>query len=231
VRPTDVRWLASLSVLVSAGIAAAHPPPPPDDDPITLDIASPHPPPPPPEEPTDWHKDRAFFEWSTWIRLGFGVARTPVENVARSTQPPDLHDQHAAWDAALGVDVTLPIPTKRVRLGPWIELRPQGVFAGGELSIAGRDLDMFWYEGERVYTLRAGSSMTDITAAFAFGYRCPWKLWGPYNSATRYMIGARLVASATRSVADPDDWSMSFGLEFEPVGSLRYVGGIKSWYH
>jgi hypothetical protein len=44
------------------------------------------------------------------------------------------------------------------------------------------------------------------------------------------MIGARLVASATRSVADPNDWAMSLGIEFEPVGAVRYVGGIKSWY-
>ncbi|HEY5922255.1 MAG TPA: hypothetical protein VIV11_11320 [Kofleriaceae bacterium] len=180
-----------------------------------------------------WRDDRAFFEWSTWIRLGFGVERTPVENqnLARSSQPPSqLHDQTAMGDAALGADVTLPIPTSKVRLGPWIELRPQGVFGGAEVSIAGDDLDMFMYDGERVYTLRAGSSMTHLTGAFAFGYRCPWKLWGPYSSATRYMIGARLVASATRSVADPNDWSMSLGIEFEPIGALRYVGAIKSWY-
>jgi hypothetical protein len=44
------------------------------------------------------------------------------------------------------------------------------------------------------------------------------------------MIGVRLVASATRATGDPDDWSMSFGIEFEPLGSLRYVGGIRSWY-
>jgi hypothetical protein len=134
------------------------------------------------------------------------------------------------WDAALGVDLTLPIPTSKVRLGPWIELRPRGVFGGGEMTIAGDDLDMFWYRGESVYSVRAGASMDDITGAFAFGYRCPWKLWGPYNRATRYMIGVRIVASATRSIADPDDFSMSLGLEFEPVGSLRYVAGIKSWY-
>jgi hypothetical protein len=197
--------------------AAAHPPP----DDIAYD------------EPTNWRRDRAFFEWSTWIRLGFGVESVPGQpgdTLARGTVPPPPHDQHAMFDAALGADITLPLPTRTVRMGPWIELRPQGVFGGAELSIAGDDLDMFWYEGERVYTVRAGSSMTHLTGAFAYGYRCPWKLWGPYNAATRYMIGVRLVASATRAVEDPKDWSMSLGLEFEPIGSLRYVGGIKSWY-
>jgi hypothetical protein len=213
VRPRDVRSLVIAIVVASAGSAAAHPPPPDDY-----------------EQPIEWRRDRAFLEWSTWIRLGFGVENTPVANIPRSTQPPELHDQHTMWDAALGADVTLPIPTRKARLGLWGELRPQGVFGGGELSIAGDSLDMFWYEGERVLSMRAGSSTTHVTGAFAYGYRCPWKLWGPYNSATRYMIGVRLVASATRAIDDPKDWSMSLGIEFEPVGSLRYVGGIRSWY-
>lgn len=189
--------------------------------------------PPPPDdypEPQDWRRDRALFEWSTWLRLGVGAERVPADTVARSTLPTPAYEQRMLWDPALGIDVTLPVPTRTVRMGPWLELRPHGVFAGGEVSIAGSDLDMFWYEGERVYTVRAGSSLTHVTGAFAFGYRCPWKLWGPYSDATRYMIGVRLVASATRAVADPNDWSMSLGIEFEPVGALRYVGGIKSWY-
>jgi hypothetical protein len=209
VRPRDVR-ISVLAILLTAGTASASPPLFRDDD-------------------LDWRDERAFFEWSTWIRIGYGVERVPVDTAARSTQPPQ-HDQRTAWDPALGASMTIPLPTDKVRLGPWIELRPQGVFGGGELSIAGDELDMFQYEGERVYSLRGGSSMTDITGAFAIGYRCPWKLWGPYNRATRYMIGVRIVASATRSVADPDDWSMSLGLEFEPVGSLRYLAMIRSWY-
>jgi hypothetical protein len=200
-------------LVVTAGTAAAHPPPPPDDD-----------------EPSDWRDDRALVEWSTWVRLAGGIASAPVETAARSTQPAATAEQRGAWDVALGADLTLPLPTRKVRLGPWVELRPSGVFGGGEVTIAGSDLDMFWYRGEHVYTVRAGSSMTDVTAAVAFGYRCPWRLWGPYNRTSRYMIGVRLVASGTRAVADPNDWSMSFGLEFEPVGSLRYVAGIKSWY-
>ena len=213
-RRTHVRLIALLLV-VTAGTAAAHPPPPP---------------PPPEEEPISWRDDRAFLEWSSWVRLGVGAEAVPVENVARSTQPVPTHEVHTLWDAALGADVTFPLPTSKVRLGPWVELRPDGVFGGGEVTIAGRDLDMFWYRGERVWSVRAGSSMTHVTGALAFGYRCPWKLWGPYNKTTRYMIGVRLVASASRSVADPNDWSGTLGIEFEPIGSLRYVAGIKSWY-
>jgi hypothetical protein len=69
-----------------------------------------------------------------------------------------------------------------------------------------------------------------VTGAIALGYRCPWRLWGPYDPGTRYLIGVRLVASATRAMTNPNDWAMSFGFEFEPLGSLRYVGGIRSWY-
>lgn len=209
-----VRILTALAMLLAARAAWAHPPP---------ELAY---------EDTDWRRDRAFAEWSTWIRLGWGVAAEPSDTIARSTTPMPTRtvDQHTAWDAALGADVTFPLPTAKVRMGPWVELRRKGVFAGGELNIAGDDIDMFWYRGERVWSIRAGSSMTDITGALAFGYRCPWKLWGPYHPGTRYMIGVRIVASATRAVADPDDWQMSLGLEFEPLGSLRYVGGIRSWY-
>src|SRR5687768_5238044 len=117
VRLTGVRILAGLAVLLTTQSVDARPPP--DDY----------------EEPTSWRDDRAFFEWSTWVRLGSGVARTPVDNVARSTQQPQLYDQHMMIDAALGIDATIPIPTSSVRMGPWLELRPQGVFAGAEVTI------------------------------------------------------------------------------------------------
>jgi len=183
--------------------------------------------------PTRWQDDRAFLEWSSWIRLGYGMASEPVESATAARTTISVSQPHAAagaWDVGLGAEVTLPLPTSHWRVGPWIELRPSGVFTGGELNIAGRPLDMFLYEGERVYAVRAGASTTDVTASLVFGYRCPWKLWGPYHHTSRYMIGARLVATATRSVADPHDWSASFGIEFEPVGALRYVGAVKSWY-
>ena len=209
-----MRLVCLLVILVTAQTADARPPP---DD---YDL----------EVPRGWREDRAFLEWSTSIRLAGGIANRSVDNVPRTTQPVSLYEHDSMLDAAIGIDATFPIPTSRVRMGPWLELNPQGVFAGGELTIAGGKLDMFFYNGEKVWALRAGSSMTHVMGALAFGYRCPWKLWGPYSDATRYMIGARFVATGTRSVENPNDWAVTFGLEFEPVGSLRYLLGIRDWY-
>ena len=44
------------------------------------------------------------------------------------------------------------------------------------------------------------------------------------------MIGVRVVVSATRSLDDPRDWSATVGLEAEPIGALRYLLSIRSWY-
>jgi hypothetical protein len=117
-----------------------------------------------------------------------------------------------------------------VRLGPWLELRPHGVFFGTQVNIAFGSLPWFWTDGEKAFIVRGGASSNDLTAAIAYGFRCPWKLDGPWNPSTRYMIGVRLVASYTRSRDDASDWNASFGLEFEPVGALRYIAGIRSWY-
>jgi hypothetical protein len=212
-----VRVAPLLAVLVVGHTALAHPPPPPQ-------IAS---------DETNWRNDRSFLEWSTWIRLGYGMANEPTQMAATARATSAIQPSHAmagAWDVGLGAEVTFPLPTRRWRLGPWIELRPSGVFTGGEINIAGGPLDMFLYEGEHAYAVRVGSSTSEVTASLVYGYRCPWKLWGPYSGSSRYMIGARLVATATRSVADPHEWSASFGIEFEPVGALRYVGAVKSWY-
>jgi hypothetical protein len=107
-----------------------------------------------------------------------------------------------------------------------------GPVLGGELIFDGlpHRLDLFQYDGEGTLAIRAGGNLHHVTAAIAYGYLAPWNLWGPWDGPTRYMIGVRLVASATRSLDDPHDWSVTGGLEFEPVGSLRYLLGIRSWY-
>ena len=46
----------------------------------------------------------------------------------------------------------------------------------------------------------------------------------------RYMIGVRMVASVTQSNENEKLWSATLGLETEPVGALRYLLGIRSWY-
>jgi hypothetical protein len=89
---------------------------------------------------------------------------------------------------------------------------------------------MFFYKGEGVFIVRGGGNHEVVTASVAYGYRCPWDLWGPWTGTTRYMIGVRFVATATRSIEDPDDFTATIGLETEPVGALRYLLGIRSWY-
>jgi len=182
------------------------------------------------DPPIEWRTDRAFFEWSTWVRLGVGVAQQQATAVARSVEPIATTERDAMVEGALGADVTLPLPSGRVRLGPWVELQTGGVFGGGEVLIAGSPLDMFWYKGEAVFVARAGTSGDRVTGALAYGYRCPWRLAGPYSRVSRYEIGVRFVASVTRAIANSDEWSASFGLEFEPVGALRYIAAIESWY-
>jgi hypothetical protein len=103
---------------------------------------------------------------------------------------------------------------------------------GGEILFthAPEDLEMFWYRGEGVWSLRGGGSTKRATAAISWGYRCPWRVWGTYSPTTRYEIGARLIFGVTRVYDDSANWQMTFGLEVEPVGALRYLLGIRSWY-
>lgn len=209
--------IALCSLVVAAAlapVAAAHPPPPPD----------------PPE--IDWRDTPATFEWSTWFRLGFGMRAEPSTTIARTIEPqPPSSDRSSTWETGLGADVSVTL-SRRTRLGAWAELQGLEPAGGLELVLARSpsDLDLFMYRGEGVWMVRGGGSATHATAAIAWGYRCPWKLWGPYNRTTRYEIGARVVLSAARAYADPNDWSATLGIEVEPVGALRYLLGIRSWY-
>jgi hypothetical protein len=186
----------------------------------------------PPAPPIEWRSTPATFEWSTWLGLGFGAASSPPPAAAaRTTQPGAPAEPHVAWIFHGGVDVTLPI-THAVRVGPWLGIENTEAMTGVELSVtrAPADVDMFWYRGEGVWTLRAGGGDTHATAALGWGYRCPWKLWGPYSRTSRYEIGARIMFVVTRAYTEPRDWTGTLGLEVEPVGALRYLLGIKRWY-
>ena len=179
--------------------------------------------------PIDWRQTPAVFEWSTWLGFGFGVESARSDVLARGTTPTATIG--TAWSFSAGVDVTLPL-THAVRLGPWVGLHDLEPMAGVDLELTRHpgSLDLFFYQGEGVWTVRAGGGFDHATAALAWGYRCPWKLWGPYSRATRYEIGARIVLATTRAYTDPKDWSATLGLEVEPVGALRYLLGIKDWY-
>ncbi len=191
--------------------------------------------PPPPDEYPEEEPKKPAIEWSTWVRVAYGAAPAAVEARPRVTSPvdpPDARDQ--GWETAGGIEATVGIADGgRVRVGPWAEVRTSSdAVVGGEIVIAGapRELDMFWYRGEGVVMGRFGGNREIITAAVSYGYRAPWKLRGPWRGTTKYMIGVRMVGSWTRAVDNPELWSATLGLETEPVGALRYLLGIRSWY-
>jgi len=202
---------ALLLVLLLGGVASAHPPPEPDPEP-----------------------SRPALEWSTWFRLGVGMRPADPPPVARTTTTPDTsRGQVTTWDAALGIELTTGISESgNVRLGPWLEVRGASVVGGGELVIqrVPKTIDLFFYEGQGVLVMRAGGNHERATGQLAYGYLAPWDLFGRPGGGTRYMIGVRFVATYTRAIDDPRDWSATIGLETEPVGALRYLLGIRSWY-
>jgi hypothetical protein len=183
--------------------------------------------------PSPRREHRPTIEWSTWFRLGFGAASEPADTVARGITLPAA-EEHSTWETALGADLTLPVARDgNVRLGTWAEVRTSsGPVVGGELVLDAlpRHLDLFQFAGDGTLQVRAGGNAHVVTAALAYGYLAPWSLFGPWEGASRYMIGVRLVVSATRSLEDPYDWSATVGLEAEPIGALRYLMSIRSWY-
>lgn len=208
-------WLVLASLLVWSH-AAAHPPPPPD---------------PEPEE------HRPLVEWSSWVRFGFGTTHEALTVATKGAGASDEIRSRAVFQAALGLDLSLPL-TRRgdVRLGAWGEFRgfsdhPVG---GGEvlLTAVPRKLDLFFYEGQGILALRAGGNDQVWTGSLAYGYLAPWNLFGSTRSgdASRYMIGVRLVANVTVDRDDRRLWTATGGVEVEPVGALRYLLGIRSWY-
>jgi hypothetical protein len=215
--PTLAATLVALTI-ADLGVSLARPPPPP--------------PPPPYEIATDG--ESTLVEWSTWLRGGFVVAESsaPTDAVARRIEPAQSVSTAGKFDGAIGGGFTLPVGS-RLRVGPWAEFRSWGLpLVGGELNLVGpRKLDLFFYEGQGITSLRVGGNPHLITAQIGFGYQARWNLFGEKPRGSSYMIGVRAVATATQSRYDKHDWSASVGLEFEPVGATRYLLGIRSWYH
>lgn len=216
-----MRPFALLLVLIPT-LAWAHPPPPP---------------PPPPPEIAVADDARPLVEWSTWVRLGYGVAHVESDAVARATAPssPPAIERQRTFAAALGWELSLPLTRSGdLRIGPWVELRgfSEHPVAGGEIvfTAAPKKLDLFFYEGSGVLAVRAGGNDRVMTGALAYGYLAPWDLFGAQRGASRYMIGVRLVANVTRDLDDPRAWSATAGVEVEPFGALRYLLGIRRWY-
>jgi hypothetical protein len=206
---------ALLLIVVLTGVAQASPPPPPEPEPEAT---------------------RPAIEWSTWFRVGFGMRPADPGPIARSSTPPTVsRGQEATYDAALGIDVTASASRSgNGRVGAWAEVRGLSLVGGGELVFQGlpKKIDLFWYEGTGVLALRAGGNHEKLTGQIAYGYLAPWDLFADKpGGTTRYMIGVRFVATYTRAIDDPRDWQATIGLETEPVGAIRYLLGIRSWYH
>jgi len=151
-----------------------------------------------------------------------------------TTPPAERKGQDTAYELALGGDMTIGVAMHEdLRVGPWMELRgTTSLVAGGEIVFqrVPRTIDMFLYRGQGVLAVRAGGNARRVTGQIAYGYLAPWDLFGTAHGDSRYMIGVRFVASYTRAVEDPRDWLATIGIEVEPVGALRYLLGIRSWY-
>lgn len=202
-------------------------------------VASAHqPPPPPPRYP----RQRPLLEASPWIALGGGAL-----TVADAVTP--------VFDLRLGGDLTAPVGRNDdLRLGPFVEAATSTfatvqAIGGVELFVAAapRPLRMFYYSGEGVLSVRAGfgwawrdHALADARSApvaaltVAYGYRAPFSLREPGDETTpepearrplRYMTGVRLWVGATVDATSAAAWQLTGGIEFEPVGSFRYVFG------
>ncbi len=219
-RPPTACLLASLVALPS--VVAAHQPPPP---------------------PARYPRERPLLEVSPWLSLG-GGALTAADTTT------------AVFDLRLGGDVTAPVGLNDdLRLGPFVEAATSTfasaqVVGGVELFLgaAPRPLRMFYYSGEGVLSVRAGfgwawrehpvpeaRSAPVATLTVAYGYRAPFSLreWSSETTPepeprapVRYMTGARLWVGATVDATSAAAWQLTGGIEFEPVGTFRYLFGV-----
>jgi hypothetical protein len=153
-------WIVG-TLIAATAVAGARPPPPPEDPPT----------------PT-----RPGLEWSTWVRMSYGVA-------------PYTTDRRRAGDRGLAEEARHVLVRGRGR--------------------ADRARGHRRHTGHRRAVLRLPA---------------PWDLLRPRHREVRYQIGLRAVATYTRSIDDPRDWTSTVGLEVEPVGALRYLLGIRGWY-
>ena len=160
---------------------------------------------------------RATFEWSTWGRLGYGVAVQPPALAARATTPL-MPEASTLGEGALGVDASVGLAHRgAVRLGAWAEWRTVSEpVLGGELIVGG--LRSPHGSGSLGIVLRAGGNARVTTGALGFGYAAT-DSWLGLGHAT----GVRFVTSMTRSRDDAQDWSVTVGVEFDPIGALGYL--------
>ncbi len=161
---------------------------------------------------------RPTLEWSTWARIGYGIASRPPAFAARSTTPL-MPESSALGEGALGIDLSLAVAHRgAIRVGAWAEARTvSGSVLGGELIVGGVPTHSY-HPGSMGLVLRGGGNGHVVTGAFGFGYTTP----DPYLGLA-HASGIRMITSMTRSTDDPRDWSVTLGLELDPIGALGYI--------
>lgn len=175
--------------------------------------------------------DRPTLQWSTWARVGGGIASHPTSLVARGITLP-MAEQQSTWEAAIAADLSLSVAHRGdVRLGAWTELRTSsGPVVGGELVVEGLPPHPYTsdFNGSGSVVLRAGGNSHVLTTAIAFGYVGSWYRSDRWIRSVSHVVGARVVASVNRSLDGPRDWSATVGIELEPIGVLGYLLGLGS---
>lgn len=174
------------------------------------------------EEP----RERPALEWSLWGRLGVGITSPHATVLARGLTPPEQQPS-TLFEAALGTDLTLGVAAHgKYRLGAWGEIRTtSAAVIGGELVIEGLPPHPYSsaIRGAGSIVLRAGGNSHVFTTALGFGYVGSYRHDDPWIPWLGHVVGGRIVASMNHSLDDPREWSVTFGLEVEPLGLAHAV--------
>jgi hypothetical protein len=158
-----------------------------------------------------------------------GVASPAAQNAAAPLSSEAHHPGSPAapsilWEEAASAELTFKLAHDgELRLGAWGELRTSSdPVAGGELVLHGLppNPEDSRIDGTGSLVLRVGGNAHLITGAIGFGYV------GSFNDQPlwiHHVVGARIVASMNRSLDDPHDWSVTVGLEAEPIGLVHAI--------
>jgi hypothetical protein len=161
------------------------------------------------------------------LRGGFGIETQVTPIAARGTVVQPLAESHTIFEGALGAEVSVGVAHRGdLRLGAWAEMRTTSrPVLGGELIVAGfpRHPINGDFDSSGGVILRAGGNGDAITGAIGFGFTGSWGSSDPWISWARHAVGARVVASMTRSSTE---WSTTLGIEVEPIGALRALVGL-----
>src|SRR5262249_12760422 len=161
----------------------------------------------------------------TWVRGGAGIASRAPDVAARGVTQP-MTETAGTGEAALGADVSVSIARDGdVRLGGWGEMRTtSGPVLGGELIVGGLPPRPYVsdFNGTGNVVLRVGANEHVIAAELGFGYAGTFARTDPWTRVASQAAGAHVVVSTTYS-RDTHDWSMTLGLEIDPIGVARYL--------